>query len=156
MGKEQNGIFPNMEGGVPILIQKKIWKRLIVLGFILPLFVVSILSLSDANHFVQNSISDMLLIEMTLCLVLLPLTGLIRKLIYAIPIPVILSVIFFPLTVSWIYEKIRNPQTDLSQRGIYSLIHWLSSIIVEWIMIIFGVSILVIFTMSITILSKKL
>lgn len=126
---------------VPVLIQKNIWKWLIIIGCIVPPALMVLLS--DKSGSMPNSVAIFFLVPMTISLILLPFTGLIRKLIYAIPLPIILLFVFWPLVIYWIYEKFQNPQADLRKLWIFSILLWVFDLFFGWMLI--AISALVLF-----------
>lgn len=132
--------FPILKGCTPTLI-KNIWLRLLIIaGCITPPILGYVLS--GPSHIMPNSQAALFLIPMSVSLMLLPFTGMIRKIIYAVPLLTML-IIFWPLALYGIVKKIRDPRFDIKNVGFFSIILWIADIIFGWFPVGSGALILV-------------
>lgn len=139
-GEAQNKLAM-IKGSVPVKIKNTWLGILIVAGCIVPPILGYMLG-TGPDHHMPNKQAALFLIPMSISFVLLPFTGILRKILYAIPLPIILLVTFWPLFILWIIEKIRNPQADLKKHSIFSMWLWvldaILSVAVGWLLVGIG------------------
>lgn len=120
--------FPYTKGCTPILIKNKWFGLLIIIGCVIsPLY----------GYLANNSKAGLYLIPMSVSFILLPFTGLIRKIIYAIPLSDIMPAPLYQIQV----KSIDKTDPNWKSRGIFFLFPWMIEIFTDWL--IFGVGVLV-------------
>ena len=138
--------FQILKGCTPTLI-KNVWLGLLIFaGCIIPPILGYVVS--GPSHIMPNSQAAIFLIPMSVSFILLPFTGIIRKIIYAVPLLTML-IIFWPLALFGIVEKVKDSQFDVKNVGFFSLILWIVDIIVGWFLVGIGALILVMTVLTI-------
>jgi hypothetical protein len=136
---------PAIYGSVPIKIKNKWICALIFIGCIIPPVVAYFLG-TGSEHYMPNKLAAFFLIPMSVSLILLPFTGLPRKILYAIPIPIILMFTSLSLFTSWVSEKIKNPQDEPKHPFLAMILYAFDltvSVIFGWLLIGVGTLILI-------------
>ena len=126
---------PILKGTTPTLIKNIFFKALIFFGCFIPPIVGS--SISAPSGSMLNSEAVFFLVPMSICMILLPFTGILRKVIYTMP----------RLIPEFLLFGIRNNRSllgisDKDNARLHSVILWSVDLIVNWVCLGTGVLIL--------------
>lgn len=137
--------FPITRGCAKVKIEsKKVSLLILALCIIPPLFTW----LFMPNQF-PNWLAAIIFIPMTISMVLLPFTGWVRKIIYAIPTTILLLLVFWPLTVYYVIKKMSNPGVEVWKQGIVAWVPWILEVIADWMLVGVGAMMTVFFIVGI-------
>lgn len=117
---------------VPILIKNKSLQRLIVTSALLSLGIMILLAISSAVT--PNWVASILLLPF----VVLAFTGMVRKVIWSIPLSIILLLSFWPLAIVYLIQKNNQQNQNIKNSLLFSFFPWIWSLFAEWGIIVFG------------------